>query len=279
MKTLFAKHTLTVVLWLKRLVFLAAAFALGWVVYSQLIGHIARGNYRTFAVLALWAFTAYIVLPYVHRALTKFYLPDYFIGRVRSFDGLLGDPVNLAFNGSREGLVRIFTDAGWTIAEPITPRSVWRMIASTLLKRSYKTAPVYPMYLFGEKHDIAFQMEENGNPRARHHVRFWRTPDEWWLPGGTRVDWVGAATYDRNVGISIATGQFTHYVSEDTDAERDFIWQSLDPKEISVAILPHFMTAFRARTGRGDSISTDGALVILTAKSDPTPQNTKKKKP
>lgn len=268
MKKTFVAHITTTVQWIKRLLFIAAAFVLGWIAYGQLIGHVTKGNYRTLAIIGLWALTAYIVLPYIHRVLTKFYLPDYFIGRARSFDGLLSDPVNVAFNGSFKDLTRIFTDAGWAIAEPITPRTVWQMAISTALKRSYPTAPVNPLYLFGEKHTIAFQKEESGNPRSRHHVRFWRAPEGWWLPGGTRVDWVGAGSYDRNVRISIATGQFTHYVHEDTDTERDYIWQSLEPGEINVAILPHFMTAFRARTGRGDRISTDGALVIITAKSD-----------
>ena len=45
---------------------------------------------------------AYLVLPRLHRILTTVYVPDYFIGRARTSDGLLGDPVNLAFLGEAE---------------------------------------------------------------------------------------------------------------------------------------------------------------------------------
>ena len=46
-----------------------------------------------------WALVAYLVLPRLHRILTTIYVPDYFIGRARTSDGLLGDPINLAFMG------------------------------------------------------------------------------------------------------------------------------------------------------------------------------------
>lgn len=42
---------------------------------------------------------AYPALPRLHRILTRIYVPDYFIGRTRTSDGLLGDPVNLALLG------------------------------------------------------------------------------------------------------------------------------------------------------------------------------------
>ena len=38
-----------------------------------------------------WGLLAYLVLPRLHRILTSIYVPDYFIGRTRTSDGLLGD--------------------------------------------------------------------------------------------------------------------------------------------------------------------------------------------
>src|SRR3954451_14090898 len=50
--------------------------------------------------IVFWVLLAYLVLPRLHRILTTIYVPDYFIGRARTSDGLLGDPVNLALLGS-----------------------------------------------------------------------------------------------------------------------------------------------------------------------------------
>ena len=33
--------------------------------------------------------------------------------------------------------------------------------------------------------------------------------------------WIGAVTYDRSVGLSHRTGQITHHIGPDIDAERD----------------------------------------------------------
>ena len=80
-----------------------------------------------------------------------------------------------------------------------------------------------PLFLFGRQQDFAYQQEVDGNPAKRHHVRFWRTPDDWLLPGGRRVDWLAAGTFDRAVGFSLFTLQVTHKIDADTDVERDHI--------------------------------------------------------
>ncbi|MFD0758198.1 hypothetical protein [Arthrobacter ulcerisalmonis] len=59
--------------------------------------------------LIFWAALAYLVLPRLHRILTRIYLPDYFIGRSRTSDGLLGDPVNVAFRGVGRSCMRPWT--------------------------------------------------------------------------------------------------------------------------------------------------------------------------
>ena len=80
-----------------------------------------------------------------------------------------------------------------------------------------------PLFLFGRQQDFAYQQEVAGNPAKRHHVRFWRCPDGWLLPGGRRVDWLAAGTFDRAVGFSLFTLQVTHKIDADTDVERDHI--------------------------------------------------------
>lgn len=56
-------------------------------------------------------------MPRLHRILSSLYVPNYFIGRTRTADGLLGDPVNVALRGSEAQLHQAMIDAGWTIAD------------------------------------------------------------------------------------------------------------------------------------------------------------------
>ena len=113
--------------------------------------------------------------------------------------------------------------AGWTRADDLSLRSGRRSSTSTLTRRSYPRAPVSPLLLFDRQQDFAYQQEVAGSPSKRHHVRFWRCPDGWLLPGGDRVDWLAAGTYDRRVGLSLFTFQITHKIEENTDIERDYI--------------------------------------------------------
>src|SRR5699024_3759158 len=83
--------------------------------------------------------------------------------------------------------------AGWVLAEERTLASAWSMIRSTLLRRSYPEAPVSHLYLMGRRHDFTYQQEVGGTTTKRHHVRFWRMPPDFVLPGGYRADWLAPA--------------------------------------------------------------------------------------
>ncbi|WP_199907981.1 LssY C-terminal domain-containing protein [Actinomyces sp. Marseille-P3109] len=215
--------------------------------------------------LLFWAVLAYLALPRLHQVLTWLYVPDYFIGRTRTPDGLLGDPVNLAVKGDEEDIHEAMVSAGWVRADPITLRSSWRIVVSSLLRRSYPAAPVSNLLLFGRRQSFAYQKEVEGNPAQRHHVRFWHCPPGWVLPGGGRVDWLAAATYDRAVGLSVLTLQVTHKIDADIDIERDFVvddvrWAN-DAAELQ--IWPDFFTSYHDKNGGGDRVVTDGALHVL----------------
>ncbi|MEX2208254.1 MAG: LssY C-terminal domain-containing protein [Myxococcota bacterium] len=47
---------------------------------------------------------------------------------------------------------------------------------------------------------------------------FWRWDAE---GSGGRAPWIGSATFDRSVGLSHLTGQITHHMAADIDADRD----------------------------------------------------------
>ncbi|MGN8026442.1 LssY C-terminal domain-containing protein [Microbacterium sp. 22242] len=215
--------------------------------------------------LPVWAIMAYLVLPRLHRLLSDLYVPDYFFGRTRTADGLLGDPVNLGVDGTSAQLDAVMTRAGWHRADEITAASTWGIIVSTLTRRSYATAPVSPLMLFGRRHDVAYQQEVDGNPRQRHHVRFWHCPPGWLLPGGAKTDWLGAGSFDTDVGLSLFTLQVTHRIDEDTDIERDFVVHSACQADaaVNVRTLHDFTTGYHSRNGGGDRFITDGDLPIL----------------
>lgn len=215
--------------------------------------------------VVFWVALAYLVLPRLHRILTRIYLPDYFIGRARTSDGLLGDPVNVALLGSAEQLHSAMHQAGWTLADDVDLASSRRIITATLTRRSYDEAPVSPLFLFGRQQDFAYQQEVDGNPGRRHHIRFWRCPPGWVLPGGVKVDWLAAGTYDRSVGLSLFTLQITHKIEENIDQERDYVLASLQQgaTDVEVRVIPDFSTGYHSRNGGGDSISTDGDLPVV----------------
>ncbi|WP_416182918.1 LssY C-terminal domain-containing protein [Microbacterium invictum] len=254
--------------------FVFAGLAAIWLAYLSLTESFRVGWWGLLVAIAFWVLLAYLVLPRLHRILTTIYVPDYFIGRTRTSDGLLGDPVNLAFLGEAEQIKAALRVARWTEADPVTLASSWRIVTSTLSRRSYGEAPVSPLFLFGRQQDFAFQQEVDGNPAKRHHVRFWRCPDDWLLPGGYRVDWLAAGTFDTAVGLSLFTLQITHRIDADTDIERDHIVRSLreGAREITVNVIADFSTGYHSRNGGGDSIRTDGDLPVVDVRAVRVPE-------
>ena len=247
------------------LAFAFSGLAAIWLVW-RLFSEDFRWGWRLapFALL-FWLLLAYLVLPRLHKILTEIYVPNYFIGRARTSDGLLGDPINLAVMGTEAQLHEAMTRSGWIRADEVTLGSSWRIITSTCLKRSYDEAPVSPLFLFGHQQDLAYQQEVAGNPAKRHHVRFWRCPDGWLLPGGHRADWMGGGTFDKSVGFSLFTLQVTHKIDADTDVERDHIVKTLEDggAEVEVRVIKDFSSGYHSRNGGGDTIKTDGDLPVV----------------
>ena len=240
----------------------AAAVWLAWLVLAE---GFFRGWYLIPFFVLFWLVLAYLVLPRLHRILTSIYVPDYFIGRARTSDGLLGDPINLAIVGTEAQLHEAMTRSGWIRADAVTLASTRRIIASTVFRRSYDEAPVSPLLLFGHPQDVAYQQEVEGNPAKRHHVRIWKCPEGWLLPGGHHADWLAAGTFDRAVGFSLFTLQITHRIASDTDTERDHIVSTLvgGGPGTQVRVIKDFSSGYHSRNGGGDTIETDGDLPVV----------------
>lgn len=213
-------------------------------------------------LILLYLLVAYIVVPtcwirYADRHPSMDDVP----GITHTADGIPGDPLNVALIGSETEVNTIMGTAKWYSADPLGVRSDLEIAADTVLKRPDDRAPVSSLYLFGRKEDLAFEQPVDGNPRQRHHVRFWRAANT--APDGRPV-WVGSAVYDERVGLSRTTGQVTHVTAADIDVERDYLAHGLEKTgELSET---YFVDDFhKVRTGKnggGDPWETDGRLSV-----------------
>jgi hypothetical protein len=220
----------------------------------------------TISIVA-WLALAYVILP----ALWRHYehnpaLADAPKTAVTA-QGNPGDPINVGLVGQEENVVRAMLTGGWKPADPITVRSSLRIAASVVFKRPDPNAPVSSLFLFGRRQDLAFEKEVGGNARHRHHVRFWK-----WAEGGHEGDplWIGSATFDVSVGFSHLTGQVTHHIAPDIDAERHGL--IIDLMHAGLLTRIYQVTGVGAtvagRNGGGDHYDTDGELTIGVLSAD-----------
>jgi hypothetical protein len=117
------------------------------------------------------------------------------------------------------------------------------------------------LYLFGRKQDFAFEQPVGDDPRRRHHVRFWRSPE---TDDQGRPAWFGAVTYDERVGLSHTTGEITHHIGPDVDAERDKLIADLQKagKLTETYWIDNFQPQHEGKNGGGDPWRTDGRLEV-----------------
>ncbi len=94
--------------------------------------------------------------------------------RTQTKSGADGDPINMVFVGSQEQILHSFQQAGWLIPDPITPQTAEKIAAASLAHRSYPTAPVSNLYVFGRVQDLAFEKSTN-DVQNRGHIRLWKT--------------------------------------------------------------------------------------------------------
>jgi hypothetical protein len=226
--------------------------------------HIKWGAFAITAVAAiagLYFLLAYIVLPltwrhYEHQqALAS--LPMV----TRTANGIPGDPINVGLVGSREDVVCAMNAAAWYPADPITLRSSIEIVGSVIFDRPYRDAPVSHLYYNGKRQDLAFEMPAGKSADRRHHVRFWRVLDR---GQEGRAVWIGAATFDRGVGLSRNDGRVTHHIGPDIDAERDLLIADLKAAHVVQTIYEVTGTGptVDGHNGGGDVYYTDGEAKI-----------------
>ena len=182
-----------------------------------------------------------------------------------------GGPINIALIGSREDVLRAFHAAGWYPADPITLRSSIEIAGSVVLRRPYRDAPVSPLYFDGRSEDLAFEKPEGESAAHRHHVRLWQVLAE---GADLRPVWLAAVSFDRSVGLSHDTGQVTHHIAPDLDAERDRLIGDFNSARMVQTIeqWPGIGPTLSGRNGEGDPYFTDGEIWAATLAVGGKPQ-------
>ena len=212
------------------------------------------------AAVGIWLIAAYLVLPHwwkrherLHPALDKAQT------RTVTVDGIPGDPLNLFIVAEESDLAAGLMKAGWYPADPVTLASSLRIAGDAVLRRPYDEAPISPLQLFGRKQDLAFEKPHGHDPRERHHVRFWQAPA---TDSEGRAAWWGAATFDRSVGLSHDTGEITHHIARQIDADRDLLLRDLESVGFGEILYEGGFQALSGRNGGGDPWQSDGKLGI-----------------
>jgi hypothetical protein len=174
--------------------------------------------------------------------------------------GASGDPINILFVGSKDQIIQSFHRAEWLTPDPITTKSSMRIAMDSLAHRSYPTAPVSNLYVYGRVQDLAFE-KPTFDVQNRGHIRIWKT--------GVLIDgqpiWVGAATYDSGIELSSTNHLPTHHIAPTVDLERNVVGADLETtdlvgKEAYAAFTPPIIFA---RNGGGDYYESDGNILMI----------------
>ncbi len=226
---------------------------------TRVASRIRKGLLIAAVVLGGYVVLAYVVLP---SAWTHYEHQRGLAGRpmvTHTKQGIPGGPLNVGLVGSQEDVVRAMHAAGWYPADPITLRSSLGIIGSVLLHRPDNDAPVSPLFYQGRREDLAFEKPVGSSADQRHHVRFWKV-----LESGEegRPVWLGSVTFDRGVGVSRYTGQVTHHIAPDIDAERDGL---IDDLVRAGMVTTRYQVSgigptLNGRNGEGDPYYTDGEI-------------------
>ena len=212
-------------------------------------------------MISLWLLSVYVLLPALGRHYEYHPLLEDTPKTSLTDQGNPGDPLNVSLIGTEDGLVRAILDSGWEPADPVTLRSSLRIARSVLMDRSYADAPVSPLFVFGRKQDLAFEKPAGRSASHRHHVRFWRSSD---LGQDGVPFWIGAVAFDRSVGLSHLTGQITHHIGPDIDAERDGLMGDLVQRGWLAQLfqVTGVGATLLGRNGGGDRYDTDRELTV-----------------
>jgi hypothetical protein len=220
------------------------------------------------ALCAGYLGVAYVAAPEFWTWLERGYRTQHFEMVTHTPQGIPGDPINAGLVGTEKQIVHAFAVAGWDTADAVTLRTAIDIGESVLFSHPYPDAPVSMLLFEGRAQDLAFEKPVGDSADRRHHVRFWQTNT---VGDDGRPLWLGAASFDRGVGLSHDTGAITHHIGPDIDAERNFLIADLSAAGmlISTSEITGIGATQAGRNGGGDPYFTDGMAVIGVLKHLP----------
>jgi hypothetical protein len=226
----------------------------------------AKRTARRLAAAAISVVVAYLVLAYIFAPFFWRHFEHQprlaeMEATTRTSLGIPGDAINVGLEGTEDDVLCAMNAAGWKPADPVTLSSSLRIVGSVLFDRPYQDAPVSPLFYDNRRQDLAFEKAAGTSATKRHHVRFWKALEAG--DDGLPV-WLGAATFDDKVGVSHYTGQITHHVAPDIDAERDLLMSDLaEAKKVEATYsVSGVGPTLLARNGGGDPYFTDGEIAV-----------------
>jgi hypothetical protein len=182
--------------------------------------------------------------------------------------GTPGDPINVAFEGSRSTILAAFRAIGWVPADPLSRGNDVRLARDAFEHKLYPQAPVSVLYLFGRAEDIAIE-HELGAVARRDHVRLWDTGRA--DPRTGKRLWIGDAA--RDIGIEVVfkhrlPAGTTHRIGPNIDAERRRIVSDMQRAEFVRAVImePGIGKTSDGRNGENNRFYTDGMVAVIVLK-------------
>ena len=167
-------------------------------------------------------------------------------------------PINFIFLARNDsGLINIFKKTWWSSADKLGRKSLKNMWKNLLKHKTYKTAPITPLYWNKEIQDFWFQkLLKIDTIKYRHHIRIWKTDYKIW----DYYIFVWCWVYDNWLKWGI-----THRIDADIDKEKNYIFNSLKESNLihDNKIISLEKNWFHWTNFTGDTFFTDGKAYIL----------------
>jgi len=187
----------------------------------------------------------------------------------RSSEDLIGEPmepINLIIVASKEKLAQTFTNAGWSLTDPVSFRNFRHLVGAYIFDEPYTQAPGIPTYWNSRPNDFAYAKPTPANTIGeRYHVHFWDTP---FILKDKRKIWFCTAHFDKIVNLRAKTAYLPiHKIDPVLDRVREKIKEDLsitgNVESIgSYQIVEPMFGANRA----GDNFFTDGKAYVVFLK-------------
>jgi hypothetical protein len=172
------------------------------------------------------------------------------------------EPLGLVIVARDDQLRDAVRQAGFTVADTLTPSRLLRTYWAGITNADDPTAPVTPTFLDTRLEDLAIQQQSLGHGvKARHHARLWRLPIL--TPGGCPV-WGVTASLDDRVEWTLQTLFPNHHIAPAIDTERDYLANALaNTAQLGDLGRYEFVAPTLGTNAAGDPFFTDGKIALL----------------